>query len=139
MEPYSTKYPKYRLSLFSEKFFVRFEDAFLEPDQAVKHRDTNILLSFSPGLTTHPYAARQLPSHVNVYRDICGDQRLNRIGVRLSGLHSTTREPYTMWVPVGDIALQCVLKIYDRITDQERLQALCNEAYEKYVTNAKEG
>ncbi|KAF8524896.1 hypothetical protein BU17DRAFT_84456 [Hysterangium stoloniferum] len=135
---FSKKHLNYRLSLFVDKFCILFEGDHPEKGNAPHRSVTNVLLSFSPDGTTHPYAARHQQSHVNVRRDQAGEKRLNRIGIRVSGLHPVTGEPYVMWVPVGDVALERTLQIYDRIEDQEQLEALCKETYDRYVDNAKE-
>lgn len=89
-----------------------------EPDGRIFEGQHTVLISvsISPG-SPHPYPARRQKRN--------DDSPLNSIGIRVSGKHPITGEPFDTWTIVGDKILQRIVDIANSFEDQAVFREVC--------------
>jgi hypothetical protein len=94
------------------------------PDSETYEGRHTVLLSvsISPGFQ-HPYSSRQRKQNDH--------SPLNSIGIRVSGKHPITGDPFDTWTRVGDAILQRIVDIANSFEDQAAFREICNRSLPK--------
>lgn len=115
--------PRYRISLFSGRFFFRIPGILPDPDSETYDGSHSVFVSISISPTfPHPCSARRWKRK--------GPSPLNSIGIRVSGKHPITTESFDVWAAVGDGILRRILEIASSFEDQALFWEVCTRSFE---------
>ncbi|KAF8510036.1 hypothetical protein JB92DRAFT_464419 [Gautieria morchelliformis] len=116
--------PRYRISLFSGRFFLRIPGDFPDPGSEKPGGNHTVFVAISISPSLHPCSARRSKR--------MEASPLNSIGIRVFGNHPITGSPFHTWARVGDRILRRILDIAHSFEDQEHFREICMRSLEAH-------